>query len=164
LDWQALDMQLRRATFDDIDIVVVYVLAMLDEMAELGGHPVAEAGQASAWLRQRCAATIEDPDHLFLLAEAGEGDVGPIGLIEARATHPLPVFQTRGVLHIHSVYVLPDYRRRGVGRQLLQGALEWGRAQACVEAELSTLCTNPARQLYESLGFVGTEVEMRRSL
>jgi hypothetical protein len=47
---------------------------------------------------------------------------------------------------------------------LLEGALEWGRTHSCVEAELSTLCGNPARRLYESLGFVAAEVEMRRPL
>jgi GNAT superfamily N-acetyltransferase len=158
------DVELRRAHPGDTDTIVDLLHRMLKEMAALGGHPVAEGSRAAAWLGQRCAATVEDPEHLFLLAEAQVLEVEPVGLVEASITRPPPVFRTRRVLHIHAVYVLPGYRRRGIALRLLEAALEWGRAHSCAEAELNTLCRNPARYLYESLGFTAAEVEMRRIL
>jgi ribosomal protein S18 acetylase RimI-like enzyme len=48
----------------------------------------------------------------------------------------------------------PTQRRRGHGRQLMQGLMEWGMAQGARSGYLQVLATNvPAIELYERLGF-----------
>ena len=76
----------------------------------------------------------------------------------------LALFEPRRVLHIHALYVCEVYRNRGIGQALLQALLEWGQRSACVEAELNTLWRNPARSLYERLGFRELEIRMTRRL
>jgi len=44
---------------------------------------------------------------------------------------------------------------------LLEAVLEWGREKGCAEAELNMLVSNPARRLYEKLGFKEFQLEMR---
>ena len=45
-------------------------------------------------------------------------------------------------------------RGQGVGRALVQAAIEWAKAQACSEVEVSTGLDNTAAQaLYRQLGF-----------
>ena len=157
-------MELRKATLGDAEIVVDMVLAMLQEMAAHGGHALSPEQQVRSRLRDRFAHSLEVEDHVYLLAvlEAKEG--APAGVMEASVAGLYEVFQPRPVLHIHSLYVQPNHRGRGLGRTLVEAGLEWGRRQGCVEAELNVLVGNPARGLYEKLGFEAFELELRRGL
>lgn len=56
-----------------------------------------------------------------------------------------------------SIAVVADRRRCGVGRQLLQELIDASVARGCSALSLSVREENPARRLYESLGFVLAE-------
>ena len=94
------------------------------------------------------------------LAENLEGDPTPVGFTEASILTTEPFFIVSRILHIHSVYVLPSSRRVGIGKNLIQEAINWGRKQSCLEAKLNTLVWNPARSLYKQLGFQVREYRM----
>jgi ribosomal protein S18 acetylase RimI-like enzyme len=80
----------------------------------------------------------------FIWEEAGRA-VGTI-LVQRRGTTDKWL--------ISNVGVLPEYRRRGLARQLLQAALELIRARGGKKAILDVIDGNlPAVRLYESLGF-----------
>jgi GNAT superfamily N-acetyltransferase len=67
------------------------------------------------------------------------------------------IFQRRGstdLWHIGTVGVLPDYRRRGIARQLVEKALATIRERGGIKTVLSVIDGNvPAYALYERLGF-----------
>ena len=90
---------------------------------------------------------FDDASHHLAVALDG-GRV--VGMITAVAyVHPDKAPQ----LWINEVGVAPPYRRRGVGRRLLDLMLAHGRALGCTEAWLGTEEDNvPARRLYESAG------------
>ncbi|MGH2414178.1 MAG: GNAT family N-acetyltransferase [Microcystaceae cyanobacterium] len=50
------------------------------------------------------------------------------------------------------IYVVPAYRRSGVGRSLMEAAFQWGRDKGCTDVELHVLQNSPAKSLYEGLG------------
>lgn len=106
-----------------------------------------------------CAA-----DHLLEIAETIGREVLPIGMLEASILHPVPIFRPVPILHIHALYVLPAYRRRGAGTALIRAALAWGQRRHCLRAELSVLPHNPARRLYQDLGFSIFGLEMRKDM
>ena len=166
------DFQLMLATPHDFATIIRFVQAMLSEMYALSRRELSE--QSIAWLdfESRVLHVLcsnEDGqlaypcavDHLLEIAESIGGEALPIGLIEANILHPTPIFRPEQTLHIHALYVLPYYRRRGVGTALLRATLDWGQQQQCLRAQLSVLPHNPARRLYQELGFTVDGLEMR---
>ena len=53
---------------------------------------------------------------------------------------------------LEGIYLLPDYHGRGIGTRLIQQLLDRSQ-KANIPVRLSTAKINPARQLYERLGF-----------
>jgi ribosomal protein S18 acetylase RimI-like enzyme len=155
-----MDNHIRQANLDDVPIIVNFTFLMLGEMATMGGRPLVEDFQAKASLAVRVRDCLGNDEHLFLLAERLERDQDPVGFVEARIFATSPFFVASRILHIHSVYVLPTFRRVGIGRNLIQAALDWGCGKACRGAELNTLVWNPARSLYKQLGFQVSEYRM----
>jgi len=157
-------MRIREATPQDIDSVVSFVQAMLHAMVSYGGHPLDDDDQIDQRFRVHFTQSLQREDRVFLVAvQAGEAE-NPVGIVEASIVEPHEVFQSKLVLHIHSIYVEPNHRREGIGQGLLRAVLEWGREKGCVEAELNTLVGNPARRLYERVGFEVFKLEMRLRL
>jgi ribosomal protein S18 acetylase RimI-like enzyme len=56
-----------------------------------------------------------------------------------------------------AMWVAPTYRRRGVGRLLVEAVLAWARTRGARTVQLRVTCNNePAIQLYQSFGFALT--------
>ena len=157
-------MRIREIELRDLEVICDFLLAMIQEMVSVGGHNIADDDKAAAWINERISSGVDDPEHLFLLAESDTPDAAPLGVIEVTIIRPHPVFKPKQILHIHSVFVDPDFRRKGIGRQLVETALLWGEERGCVEAVLNSLVGNPALDLYESLGFKVFELELRRKI
>jgi GNAT superfamily N-acetyltransferase len=154
---------LREATPQDIDTLVGYFQAMLRAMASYGGHALIEDDQLAVKVRAHFAE-LQMEGRVCLIAVQTEEEQHPVGVVDATIEKPYPVFKPKPVLHIHGVYVEPDHRGEGIGRRLLEAALEWGREKGCVEADLNTLVGNPARELYEQIGFEVFQLKMRLKL
>jgi ribosomal protein S18 acetylase RimI-like enzyme len=54
---------------------------------------------------------------------------------------------------ILSLYVFPSYRKKGVGKQLMEHALEELKKQGFQKVQLNVYLGNPAKNLYEKMGF-----------
>lgn len=79
----------------------------------------------------------------------------------ASLTHPTPLPENAHVTSIEGFTVVPTWRRRGVGRALLETAVEVARRRGSRKVSLRVLSTNtPARALYETCGF-GVEGVLR---
>jgi GNAT superfamily N-acetyltransferase len=69
-------------------------------------------------------------------------------------------FAARPLLNIHDLAVLPAYRGRGIGRRLLDAAVEKARALGCCKVTLEVLENNhDARRLYAAAGFAQAAYE-----
>jgi GNAT superfamily N-acetyltransferase len=157
-------VSIRQATDSDASVITGFLRFMVEEMASMGGHPASQDEAEWANLEDVTRAQVDEQDHLYLLAETIEPQPTVIGLAGAEMVDLHFVFEPRRVLHINALYVLDSHRTRGVGQKLLEAILDWGRSQGCVEAELNTLVANPARSLYEKLGFRAFEIQMTRHL
>ena len=104
------------------------------------------------WSRQMFLEELENDLALFVVAEdagAGEGSGrGRIaGYLIAWVIAPVEC-------QIGSIAVLPEYRRRGIARQLLEILLETCRKTKTPETYLEVRVSNAAAiELYRSLGF-----------
>jgi GNAT superfamily N-acetyltransferase len=60
---------------------------------------------------------------------------------------------------VNAVFVKPAYRRRGIGRELMQMTIAWARERGCRRVRLRT--SDDGRELYAAIGFVpGREMEL----
>lgn len=84
----------------------------------------------------------------FLVAETPAGDVA--GYVVADTVPN----GGRSLGHIKDIAVHPELRERGLGRRLLERALDTMRAQRASRVKLEVRTSNsPARALYDELGF-----------
>jgi RimJ/RimL family protein N-acetyltransferase len=101
------------------------------------------AGDERRYLR----ATRRSPDAAVFVAEAAGRIVGRLSL--ARDTHPA----SRHVADL-GLMVASSQRRRGIGRALLERAVEWAQEVGVEKLELHVFPHNePAIRLYEQFGF-----------
>ena len=144
------DVRIRRAGEQD-----AYVIAALNvQFARDLGLP-SEPGYlerfAAVWLAER-------PDRPTWIAESRGQHAG---LLSARRLRPLP-FPSRAEvswLYVGNLFVGPDHRKRGIGRALIEGMLDW-----CRSTDVRTVRINadPAtHEFYRRLGFTrpGTILE-----
>ncbi len=99
---------------------------------------------------------ILSDEHRFVSA-AYDGGL-PVGFVNAGSPVD-PSGKPREMLfeeqdgHIHAIYILDAYGRRGIGRALMAAAAQWWLAQGGHSLALGVLAENaPARLFYEALG------------
>ena len=112
------------------------------------------------WLTQRA----QDPASVFLVADHERlmADVPFIvGFLIGTIEQNLRIYQTERFGFIHDVWVEPDYRNEGIGRQLAIRAVEQFKNLAVTQIRLETATINdPARKLFASVGFRPATTEM----
>jgi GNAT superfamily N-acetyltransferase len=110
-----------------------------------------EPTPGAAVLAERAAAFIEDGILTFLLA----GD-GPDGIAQMR--YLLSIWSGKLDAYLEELYVVPELRSKGIGRVLLEAAMETARAAGATRMDLNTGETDTAaRALYEGAGFTNRE-------
>jgi ribosomal protein S18 acetylase RimI-like enzyme len=76
-------------------------------------------------------------------------------VVAGQAAGALHVAQEPAAHHLHLLLLRPAFQRQGLGTQLIAGELARARAHDKV-LTLKVIKTNPARRLYDRLGFVVT--------
>ncbi len=136
------DVRIRRAGPDDALVVAALHLQSARDL----GHP-GEPGFldrfADAWLATR-------REHPTWIAES---DGEHAGVLSARRLRPLPFPGRPDVswLYVGTAFVVPAYRKLGIGRALIEGMLEWCRT---TDVKWVRLNVDPSQhEFYRSLGF-----------
>jgi len=117
--------------------------------AEPGRHLLSAGGWRTPGDERRYLRGVRrSNDAAVLVAESDTGDVvGRLSL--ARDPHPA----SRHVADL-GLMVAASHRRRGIGRALLEAAVDWARAHGIQKLELHVFPHNaPAIALYEAFGF-----------
>ena len=94
------------------------------------------------------------------LAEAPSGE--PLGMLEVSLRPFADGCRTTPVPYIEGWYVVPEARRRGVGRDLMAAATSWARARGYPEIASDTVLGNLAgERAHLALGFEEVERAIR---
>jgi ribosomal protein S18 acetylase RimI-like enzyme len=102
-------------------------------------------------IRATTALLIDDPNTEFLLAAPGDG-TSPAGVCQLR--YRLSVWTGADDCWLEDLYVDDSARGTGLGRALVNAALERARARGCRRMELDVNESNTdAIAFYERLGF-----------
>jgi ribosomal protein S18 acetylase RimI-like enzyme len=172
-------MTIRPATPDDVPHVLpmVAAIARLHESwdpAKYGYLPSPEE-MYRGWLRSRAkerdsvflVATVDsnrEPRDLPLRENPAAGRPGQekvIGFLIGTIEREIPIYRVEHFGFIHDLWVEPDYRHEGVGRQLTMLAIERFKQLGVPQVRCDTAWANePARKLFASCGFRPSIVEM----
>lgn len=135
---------IRHAAAGDLDAVA----GLFDAYRRFYGL-AADVALARAFIGDRLA----QGDSAILVAEDGGELLGFAQL------YPSFCSLAAGRIHIlHDLFVLPEARRRGAGRAMLEAAAAFARTDGAVRLDLATARGNRAAQaLYESLGWARDE-------
>jgi ribosomal protein S18 acetylase RimI-like enzyme len=79
-----------------------------------------------------------------------------IAVVEGENAGWIDVTQRDDGIEIRGIYLLPAFQNRGVGTKILKDVIARGNAEG-VPVRLSVAKINPARRLYERLGFAITD-------
>jgi RimJ/RimL family protein N-acetyltransferase len=139
------EIAIRRATAADAE-------GLVELARQVGAEPEGWLISTSEWRRpadeRRFLRSIRrSRDAAVFVAEAPAGIVGRLSV--ARDPHPA----SRHVADL-GLMVAKSHRRLGIGRALLEQAVEWARLSGIVKLELHVFPHNqPAIELYEGFGF-----------
>jgi len=143
-------------------------------------RPISEV-DLSEWfrLRRKLWDATSDEDHkaemldildhpetqLVLVADADAGKLA--GFLEASIRPFVEDCESDNVGYLEGWYVDPEFRRRGIGRSLVQAAEMWARSSGCTEmASDAELGNEPSLASHVRLGYEETSrlVHLRKSL
>ena len=137
------NITLRRAGRADAEAVLGLIIAL----AEFEDLPPPDAG-AQARLIEHGFGDV--PKFEVMLAEV-EGAVGPVGYALLLQTYS--TFLAQPTLYLEDVFVLPEYRKRGIGKALLRHCVHTAFERGCGRMEWTCLDWNTnAQALYERMG------------
>lgn len=122
-------VEVRRAVTDDVDL-----LLRLAQRARSGERLPSRADTTA--VRCRAVTAMTRPDVAVYVACAGQQ---PVGALVLRFGEVLPLSGTEAV-HVEQLFVDPDWRRRGVARQLLSTAVTVAEAHGASDI----VCSTPA--------------------
>ena len=153
-------LTVRRATIADLDVVVALRLALLREYPE---HPVYGRLRPDAEMRAHAifAAQLDSDNEVVFLAEKQKQAVGLLRCVETVSS---PLLEPDRYCYISSVYVDPEWRRKGVLRALFASAQEWCRKRGLPEMRLHNVGSREgSAAAWDALGFqVVEQVRTRR--
>ena len=147
------DTVFRAATAADVPAIVALLADdVLGAARENSGDPAYDAA---------FAAIAADANQLLAVADLGGRIVGCLQVSF------IPGISHRGAWRgqIESVRIGADQRGSGLGRRMMDWAIEQCRARGCRMVQLTTdKSRTDARRFYESLGFVASHEGMKRAL
>ena len=129
----------RRAGEEDVPLILEFIkaLAAYEKMAD---QVVADEATLTEWLFRRRSAEV-----LFVLAEGREAGF-------AVFFHNFSTFLGRAGIYLEDLYVLPEYRGRGLGKALLRELARLAAERGCGRLEWACLDWNqPSIDFYLSM-------------
>jgi GNAT superfamily N-acetyltransferase len=142
------NINLRRATEKDIDILIEYRLVFLKE---IHGAPAAEfEDQLKISLRKYFERSLNTDEYISWLAEIADRPVGFSGMVirEQPGNFDLPDGKSGYILNI---YTVKEFRNKGIASMLMQKLIEEARIHNLSRVELRA--TPAGEAVYRKIGF-----------
>jgi GNAT superfamily N-acetyltransferase len=136
----------------------VWTLPFLDAPVAPSPDVLLREGFSDEWVSALCALNAYDPRHHPTVAALTRMIDSPRAFAFIRhgekiAACGLGVIR-QGFLGFFDIVVGEEFRRQGMGRQIMHSLLDWGRKRSAATAFLQVMTNNPAAMdMYGALGF-----------
>jgi GNAT superfamily N-acetyltransferase len=152
-------VSIRRATLNDLDALVQFRLAMLDEIHPQDGDDSSNLPELATANHRYFAQQIPGGGYVGWVAEAGEQIVATAGLVPLK--RPPMAHNLSGLeAYVMNVYTLPAWRGRGIAGQIIQAIIAYARTTPVRRLWLHA--TPAGAGIYHKAGFVDRiEMELR---
>jgi len=149
-----LDILLKEKGYSLVDKTVIYT----GNIVEISGLRVPPVTTFNVWPYLSIMKSIWEKGgitdaRLSVMRRCNVRKTAILGRIENKAAGCAFISQSEGVSIIQSVFVLPQYRRKGLSRYIISEAAKWGVGEGTSYLALMTSKYNrKARNLYDGLG------------
>lgn len=157
------NLLVRKAVVTDSKIITEYLKKMLLDMHEYGGYTVSNADKDWNEIHENIKSNLSNGTNIYLIVEE-KAKSKIIAFGEAKIVDINPVFEPLRQIHISSVFVEDEYRKKGIGKKLIDEFIKIGKENGCHEAELNVILNNPAYSLYKKEGFKEFRINMRKNI
>lgn len=144
-------LTIRLATPDDAALIAEHRALLFESTGKIPSEDVPALARR---LQPQLYRMLSAGEYIGWLAEAAGGKVVAGAGVQLRTLLPRPETAIAREALVVNVYVLPDYRRRGLARRLMLAVLDWCREQGIERVALHA--STMGRPLYESLGFTAS--------
>ena len=146
--WDRMDeneVRIRRATARDVPAIVPLWQEMMDLHAALEVQRFRPAADGAEYWAEAVAGWLKDEHCCALVAEAGDR---LLGYIIGWLRQPAPVFEPVVYGFVSDICVVPDCRRRGIGRRLFEALKAWFRERGASYVSMRVAVANPVSQAF----------------
>jgi GNAT superfamily N-acetyltransferase len=149
------EIMIRQATMRDLDILLGFEQEIV--RTERPIDPTLKPGLISYY---DIKAMITEPEVRVMVAETEEKIIAS-GYVRIQKAEPYLRHASFGFLGF--MYVVPEYRGRGINSRIIEALTVWTTEQGVTEIRLDVYFKNLAAiKAYEKIGFVPHMLEMRR--
>lgn len=134
----------RRALKSDVDAVTQCWSNFLTEQASLDERLRISEDAIERW-ENDMPLWLEDETRRVYVADRNEAVVG---FATAHRMAPPPIYESRGEVYLDEIYVDPNYRRNGLGEQLVEAVMAWSDRVKAERVRLSVMAQNVAAQTF----------------
>jgi ribosomal protein S18 acetylase RimI-like enzyme len=132
-----------------IDTSTVYLVEALFDKYRVFYHQPSDIALARQFLQQRLS---NNESVIFAAADDQDGEIVPAGFTQLYPLYSSVQAQKNWILN--DLYVEANYRKQGVGRKLIEAAMQFAKGEGATYIQLETMPDNiTAQRLYESIGF-----------
>jgi ribosomal protein S18 acetylase RimI-like enzyme len=138
-------MQIQR-----IDSNTLHLVETLFDKYRVFYHQLSDIALARQFLQQRLS---NNESVIFAAIDNQNGETIPAGFTQLYPLYSSVRAQKNWILN--DLYVEANYRKQGIGRKLIEAAMQYAKGEGATYIQLETMPDNiTAQRLYESIGFI----------
>ena len=151
-----MNVVIRKATIDDIELLVEWRMEVLHDVFSIPpNEPICELENENRCYYQRA---LQNSEHIACFACLNDTIIGCGGICLYQEM-PSPDNPTGKCAYLMNIYTRPQFRKQGVGKELIKWLLEQAAQRSIPKIYLET--SEVGKRLYTQMGFLPMQNMMK---